>query len=496
MTFKVVTAEFLHETNTFNVHKTNLSSFEADTLLIGDDKLSARGQANTGLAGCIDCSRKFGWQMKHAVSAHAGPSGLVTTEAFEHIAGIILDAARAEQPDGVLLILHGAMVPEFCDDGEGELLARLRDAIGAELPVAITLDLHANVSQRMCELVQIIVSYKTYPHIDMREAARHAGEILQLAMLGEISPRTLRAHRPMLSEANGGRTDTGPMIDRLARARAYEAEADVFAVSINAGFEESDIAEIGPTVLVTYQGDADAHREFAESIADDIWARRAECLNTYYSVDEAADIAARYTGEAPLIIADYADNPGGGAYGDSTALLAALLKRGLVNACFGPMVDAEAARNLHQYNEGDSVTIAIGGKTDPRFGGEPLTLSGRLCHLSGGVCVGDGPMMGGLTMNFGLTCVLQVDGFAILVVSEPIQMYDLQQFRAFGIDPAEHTVVGLKSMQHFRAAFEPIAGEIIVCDSGALCTPDATKLSYRNLRHPIYPIDQDFEPGG
>jgi len=297
----------------------------------------------------------------------------------------------------------------------------------------------------------------------------------------------------MLGEANGGRTDIGPMIDRIARARAYETEPNVFAVSINAGFEESDIPEIGPTVLVTFQGDATAPRAFAENIADDIWARRAEYLNTYYSVEAAADIAANYTGDAPLIIADYADNPGGGAYGDSTDLLGALLKKDLSNTCFGPIVDPEAARRLHEYREGNTVTLAIGGKTDPHFGGGPLNLTGRVLHLSDGACIGDGPMMGGLKMNFGLTCVLQVDAIAILVVSEPIQMYDLQQFRTFGIDPAEHTVIGLKSMQHFRAAFEPIAGKIIVCDSGAICTPDATKLTYSNVQHPIYPIDQDFE---
>ncbi len=492
MAFKVLTAEFLHESNTFNVHKTGLFSFEADTLIIGDDQIMARGQANTGLAGCIDCSREFGWNMVHVVSAHAGPSGPVTTEAFERIAGLILDAAQAEQPDGILLCLHGAMVSEFCHDGEGELLARLRDVTGPDLPIAITLDLHANVSANMCDLAQIVVSYKTYPHIDMREAACHAGDILQRTMLGEIRPRTLRAHRPMLCDANGGRTDTGPMVERIARARAYESEANVFAVSINAGFEGSDIPEIGPTVLVTCQGDTVAHQVFAENIADDIWARRAECLNIFYSVEEAADIAARYTGEAPLIIADYADNPGGGAYGDSTALLDALLKKRLTNACFGPIVDPEAARRLHRYHEGDTVTIAIGGKTDPRFGGGPLTLTGCILRLSDGGCIGDGPMMGGLKMNFGLTCVLQVDAIAILVVSESIQMYDLQQFRSFGIDPTENRVVGLKSMQHFRAAFEPIAGRVIVCDSGALCTPDVMKLPYRSVPRPIYPLDQDL----
>ncbi len=496
MTLKVLTAEFLHESNTFNVHKTGLPSFEADTLLIGDDQIVARGRANTGLAGCIDCRREFGWHMVHAVSAHAGPSGPVTTEAFEYIVGLIIDAAQAEQPDGVLLPLHGAMVSEFYQDGEGELLSRLRHVIGPDVPVAITLDLHANVSTKMCDLAQIIVSYKTYPHIDMREAACHAGRILQRAMLGEISPRTLRAHRPMLCEANGGRTDIGPMVERIASARAYEAEPNVFAVSINAGFEGSDVAEIGPTVLVTCQGDAVAHQAFAEEIADDIWQQRTECLNTFYSVEAAADIAVAYSGsDGPLIIADYADNPGGGAYGDSTSLLEALIQKGLSKACFGPMVDPEAARQLHESSQGDIVTITVGGKTDPHFGGEPLTLTGRILRLSDGICIGDGPMMGGLEMNYGLTGVLQVDGVAILVVSEPIQMYDLQQFRSFGIDPAKHKVVGLKSMQHFRAAFEPIAGKVIVCDSGSLCTPDVTKLPYRNVPRPIYPLDyMDLSP--
>ena len=269
MAFNVLTAEFLHETNTFSVRQTDLAAYQAYTFRIGDDQLASFEGTNTGVAGCLECARKFGWQMNHAVTADAGPSGPVTTGAFDTITGLILDAARTKLPDGVLLALHGAMVPEFCEDGEGELLQRLRDVIGPHIPIAITLDLHANVSKKMCQLADIIVSYKTYPHIDIREAACHAGDILQRTMLGEISPFTLRAHRPMLGEANGGRTDIGPMIDRLERARAYELEADVLAVSINAGFEEADITEIGPTVLVTCQGDPASHQAFAESIADD-----------------------------------------------------------------------------------------------------------------------------------------------------------------------------------------------------------------------------------
>ncbi len=495
MTFKVLTAEFLHESNTFNMHKTGLSSFEARIFLIGEDAIAARGQAaNTGLAGCLECVGEFGWDMSHTISTVAEPSGPVTSDAFDLIAGLIVDGAREARPDGVLMALHGAMVTEFCEDGEGELLERLRAVIGPDVPVAVSLDLHANVTMKMCDLAQIIVSYKTYPHIDMREAAAHAGRILQRAMSGDIAPRTIRAHRPMLCEANGGRTDVGPMVERIARARAYEAEPDVFAVSINAGFEGSDIAEVGPTVLVTCQGDETAHRAFAEEIADDIWNRRTEVLNTYYIVEEAADIAATYAGSGgPLIIADCADNPGGGGYGDSTTLLDAMLKKRLSNTCFGPMVDPEAARKLHEHREGDTVTIAIGGKTDPRFGGGPLTLTGHIQRLSDGVCIGDGPMMGGLELKFGPTAVLRVDDIEIVVVCEPAQMWDLQQLKAVGNVPEERAVVGLKSMQHFRAAFEPIARKVIVCDSGALCTVDLAKLPYQNVPRPIYPLDPDME---
>lgn len=494
MTFNVLTADFLHETNTFNVHKTGLAEFEAHTFLIGGDHTAQFEGTNTGLAGCLDSAARFGWHMTHAVSAHAWPSGPIMTEVFDRIVDLILGAAQATLPDGVLLPLHGAAVPEFCDDGEGELLQRLRDVIGPDIPIAITLDLHANVTAAMCEQAQIIVSYKTYPHIDMREATCHAGAILQRAMTGEISPRTLRAHRPMLCEANGGRTDIGPMVDRIENARTYESEPNVFAVSINAGFEGSDIAEIGPTVLVTYQGDAAEHQTFAENIADDIWARRAEVFNTFYTVEESADIAADFVSSgAPLIVADYADNPGGGGYGDSTVLLGALLAKGISNGCFGPMVDPDAANHLNECNVGDTLTIEIGGKTDPRFGGGPLTVTGTILGLSDGICVGDGPMKNGQTIKFGPTAVLRVDGIDILVVNEPIQMYDQQQFRAFGIDLDAKSVIGLKSMQHFRAAFEPLAETVIVCDSGALCTPDSSKLPYRNVPRPIFPLDPDMK---
>lgn len=494
MSFKVLTAEISHETNSFSRYKTGKKAFIDRYVLMGDAALAERGDENTEIAGFVDAGRAHGWSIHHTLSAAAGPSGKVRRKAFDWLCEPIMDAINTHPFDGLLLGLHGAMGLDFCEDGEGELLQRIRNQLGMKIPIAITLDPHANVSPQMCELANIIVSFKTYPHTDMRATGRHAGDILHRTMTGEITPRTVRVVRPMLEEVNGGRTDIGPMIERIDVARAYEETADVFAVSINAGFASADVKTVGPTVLVTGQGDFAAHRAFAETIADDIWNRRFEVLNDYLSAAQAAAIAARYTPvDGPLVIADYADNPGAGGYGDSTELLRALLGAGVGNACFGPLVDANAAKKLRTLAVGQSVQITLGGTTDPRFGGGPLSLEGQLVSISDGCFIGDGAMIHGLHGSFGPSAVLKVKGVEILVVSIARQILDLQQFRAFGIDPQRKQVVALKSMQHFRAAFEPIAGQVIVCDSGALCTPRYDRLPYRNVPRPIFPLDKDME---
>ncbi len=492
MTFRVLTAEFAHETNTFSRLITGKQAFRAQYALIGDEAITARGEANTELAGFLDTGRQYGWQVEHVLSAAAGPGGKVERAAFDWLCDPIVAALERGSFDGILLGLHGASVLDFSEDGEGELLRRLRAALRDEIPIAVTLDPHANVSREMCSLADILVAFRTYPHVDMRETGRRAGAILQRTMAGEITPRTVRVSRPMLEEANGGRTDAGPMIERLAAAAKYEQHADVFAVSINAGFASTDIAEVGPTVLVTCQGDLDRHTAFAETLADDIWSRRHEVLNDYLTVEAAAAAAAVFDPRnGPLVIADYADNPGAGAYGDSTALLGALLEAGVKSACFGPLVDGEVARALHRAEVGERIKVVLGGKIDAAFGGGPLTLEGELVSVSDGNYEGVGPILGGLARSYGPTAVLRVEGIEILIVTIAKQMLDLQQFKAFGIQPELQQVIALKSMQHFRAAFEPIAAKVIVCDSGALCTPHYERLPYRNVRRPIFPLDQD-----
>ena len=495
MPFHVLTGAFVHESNTFKKGETSLQDFRDDVLDLGQAAIDRFGDVNDELAGFLDAGRAAGWKVTHTVSAHATPGAVVSQEAFDHIAGLICNAAAEHRDtlDGILLSLHGSMVPSFCEDGEGELLRRLRAIVGPDMPIAVTLDLHAMVTPAMVEQAQILVSYKTYPHVDMRQIGRQAGDLLDATMRGAVKPRTLRVHVPMLDEANAGRTDVPETAALYAAAAAHEAEPGILAVSINAGFSEADITEMGPTVLVTHDKGHEARAaEIASGLARRIWDGRGKVANTFLTPDQAAAEARDFDpAQGPLVIADYADNPGAGAYGDATALLQALLKAGAAPGAFAPMIDPEAAAILHRHKVGDIVTLEIGGKCDPTFGGGPLRLTGEIVHLSDGTYTGDGPILGGITHSFGPTAVLRVLGIDILLVTLPGQMLDLQQVRTFGIEPARLRFLVVKSMQHFRAAFEPVSGKVIVCDTGALATPQAHLRPYARVRRPVWPLDKD-----
>ncbi len=503
MPFHVLTAAFVHESNTFKKGETTLQDFRDGALDLGQEAVARFGDVNEELAGFLDAGRAAGWRITHTVSAHATPGARVAREAFDHIAGLICDGASQHRDtlNGILLSLHGAMVPVFCEDGEAELLTRLRAIVGPDMPIAVTLDLHAMATPAMVALAQIFVSYKTYPHVDMRETGRHAGLLLDLAMRGVIHPATLRAHRPMLEEANSGRSDVPQTAALYSRATGFEAEPGILAVSINAGFSEADIAEAGPTVLVSYD---QAHpgamlraSAIAETLAATIWDQRGQVSNDFLTPEAAALIARDFdAAHGPLVIADYADNPGAGAYGDATSLLQALLEAGATGGGLAPMIDPEAAALLHRHRVGESVTLDLGGKQDAAFGGGPLRLTGQILHLSNGDYTGDGPILAGVSHSFGPTAVLRVQGIDILVVTLAGQMLDLQQVRTFGIEPQKLRFLVVKSMQHFRAAFEPISGRVIVCDSGALATPQARLRPYRRVKRPVWPLERDgFVPG-
>ncbi|MCC7276632.1 MAG: M81 family metallopeptidase [Alphaproteobacteria bacterium] len=485
---RVIVGQFCHETNTFSVQKADVEDFAKLFCYRGDEVPARLRGTNSEIAGFLDVAEREGWAVRHTVATFANPSGPVTDRAWRELGGLILDAARAAPVDGVLLALHGAMVTESHDDAEGQLLEELRAIIGPAVPVAVTLDLHANVSDRMAAHASALVSYRTYPQVDMRERGREAAGLLRRAMAGEVRPTTVVARRPQLMGVAGGRTDTGPMLDVLARARAMEAEPGVLSVSVNAGFAKADILDAGPTATVTGDGDDPRWRAMAEELMDMVWATRNE-RGRVLTPAEAAARAAAWTGPGPLVIADGGDNPGGGAYGDSTSVLRALLDAGVADVALGSIRDAQAVAAMRAAGLGAEVTLDVGGKVDPSFGGPPLRLTGRVVHLGSGDFTHEGPMWAGLEASFGPTAVLRTAGVDVIVATNLLQLLDRNQFRVNGIEPADRRVLVVKSSQHFRAAFGPIAGEIIVADGGGLTTRDFTRMTYRRLRRPVFPLD-------
>jgi microcystin degradation protein MlrC len=492
---RVLTGRFMHETNTFSVQKTDMALWRRRDFHLGNEIPAAFRNTRSALGATFEAADKYGWVLVHPVSANANPSGIVTDDAFEQIGGMMLEAARRGPIDGVLLHLHGAMVVDSYEDGEGELLARLRRILGADAPIVVTLDLHANVTEQMAQSASALIAFRTYPHVDQYERAWQGAELLERAMRGEVKPRTVIARRPMLYGLDRGRHQKGPMAELIARGEALEQSGEILVASACAGFSRANIRDVGPSVTITIdmaRGDARPHGQtIAEQFMDHAWETRDYESFKLLSVNEAVARARQgKPGDKPLVVADYTDNPGGGGYGDATAFLKGLVEGGVESAAFHAICDPEAVAEGMRIGIGVPTTITLGGKTDPRMGGGPLTLTGEVTHLSNGKFIAYGPMGGGLERDYGPSMVFRTGGIDIIAISNNGQAVDLGQFTSLGIDPPRYTTVCVKSMQHFRAAFEPIAREVILVDTGALCSEIYTPELFDKVRRPIWPLDE------
>ncbi|MBZ6079321.1 M81 family metallopeptidase [Microvirga puerhi] len=487
MAQRILVAEFMHETNTFSVQPTDEAAFRNSSYYIDSEIPDAFRGTRTSMGAAFEAAEKFGWTLVHPLVASANPSGRVTNECFEALAGRILDAGAGI--DGILLHLHGSMSTASHDDGEGELLARLRARVGPDIPIAIVLDLHATVTQLMADNINVLISYRTYPHVDQYERTWQAAEILQKALERKVLPKVAVARRPILYALDGGRTTSPPMMELLRRGDALEASGQAIVVSVQAGFSSADVFDIGPSVAVTAD-DSKVAIDIAEDLMDFAWEQRTFSSIHFTPLDEAIAKAKAEAREAkPLIIADYSDNPGSGAYGDATTLLKAALDADLQNVGFHAICDSEAVQQAQAAGVGNQVTLMLGGKTDPTMGGGPLQVTGHVVAITDGSFIAYGPMGGGARRNYGLSLLLRVRGVEIIVISNNGQATDLAQFTSLGVDPTRKSTLIVKSMQHFRAAFEPIAREVLEVDTGALSTRNFKERPYRKVRRPIWPLD-------
>jgi microcystin degradation protein MlrC len=443
---------------------------------------------NIPVGGFIDAAKSHGWTLLPSCWAGAIPSSYVTQDAFERIAGAIVDDVRAalagDGLDGIYLDLHGAAVAEHADDAEGELLQRLRDIVGPGLPIVASLDLHANVTQRMLALADALVSYRTYPHVDMADTGALAAELMARRLrAGRKEP--LHARRvPYLIALNSQSTFMEPAKSLYERLVALDREYGT-VLSFCPGFPAADFDECGPTVW--------GHGERAQAAVEALYAAVAEPTQWQGEVLSAHDAAQRAlalaeTAGLPVVVADTQDNPGAGGDSNTTGMLHALLAQGAGRrfpgqVALGLMYDPAAGRAALEAGVGAELDLAL-GQSVPTFGGPsdaPLRGRFKVLAVSDGVCTLKGPMMRGLTVRLGPSACLEIEGIRVAVVSGKKQLLDRELLRMLGIPPELMRVIVVKSSVHFRADFQPNASHVLVAKAAGPMAAVPADLPWKKL---------------
>ncbi len=494
MSRRVLLAAVMHEANSFARRFAPLDHFRRQGVFLGDEIPARFGPTRTEMAGFLEAARAQGWRIETPIAVPTAPEGPVARDAYAFFRDRLAEGARRAMPlDGVLLALHGSMVAEGEDDGDGGLAQAVRDAVGPDVPISLTLDPHSNVSDRLAGAVNAITAYRTHPHTDHKETGLRAAETLRRTMAGEISPRVHLVRGFQMRGFDSCRTTLpdGPMRRALALARQIEAEdPDVIEVSIQSGFVLADVWQVGPSVAVTANGDDPRFRRHGERMIRFAWDERENDTVPMLRVEKAMRQArAVPPGPGPVVIADFGDAPGGGAYGDATNLLRLVLEEPIPGSVFASIFDPEAVKQAQAAGIGARIRIRLGGHTAPEHGGGPVEGEYEVLRLSDGAYVHEGPYTPGLRGNFGPSALLARNGVRIIVSTFQRNILDQQQLKIFGIEPRETGLIALKCMDAFRAAFQPIARAVIACESGGVSSRTHGALPYHKVRRPIWPLD-------
>jgi microcystin degradation protein MlrC len=491
---KLVVAMMMHETNTFSPVPTPFEAFGRASHMAGPEAVVEFTGTNTQLGGFLEVAREMGAEVVLPLAASAHPSGYVERAAFERMCDAIVGAIRAGC-DAAFLALHGAMVAEHCDDGEGELLRRVR-AVAPELPIAVGLDFHAQLTQAMVDHCTVIAGYRTYPHVDMAQTGVRAGRTLARALAGEVRPRMVWGVRPMLTSTLVHTPARQPMKDIMDLAVAAEEGGEVLNASVFGGFPQADIPHLGCSAVVVCDGATERGQALLERLLDLAWERRAEFL--YRGEPLRAQIARAKTLEGgPIILADHGDNTASGGTQDVMSVVAEALRQGLDDAIAGPICDPATVHQCLEAGIGATLTVELGGKIAmPQVGlaPRPLKLSGRVRRITDGEFVVTGPMATGTRVRMGRTVVLDVGPMQIVVSERRSEPFDLGVFTHCGLDPRRARYVLIKSRQHFRAGFEPIARHIVMCDGEGCTGSDLARFPWQRRRVPLYPFEPDAAP--
>ncbi|MES2877105.1 MAG: M81 family metallopeptidase [Pseudomonadota bacterium] len=487
---KILIARFNHETNTFSPVPTPLEAF-APTY----DEAAYRANLGmrTAMAAFIDLAQALGATLVTPVSATANPSGPVQAPAYDALTARIVAAAAG--CDAILLDLHGAMVAENSLDGEGDLLARVR-AAAPGVPVGVALDLHGNITQKMVDNADVVVGFKTYPHVDMYETGLHAGRLL-LAMLQGEQRYTIRWRQlPLMSHTLCSTTLHGAMLRAVHSAQAAEQDG-LPAVSIFAGFSLADIPapciSVVTTAIDSPQGLA-AAQAVVDRIADQIWAERAQFVYRSEALASSMERALAMAEGAtrPVLLLDHSDNCMSGGTCDTMDVLQAALAHGLQDIAVGPLCDPQAVAAMVQAGVGARVELALGNKvplTQLGIAKQAMQVTGTVRAVCDGEYTVSGPIYTGQRCCMGRTVLLDIGSALIVVTERPHEPWDLGVFQCVGVDPVRHRFLLLKSRMYCRPVFVPITQGLIECDSPGVTSSDYDLFPFSRVKRPVFPLD-------
>jgi microcystin degradation protein MlrC len=491
---KIAIAGFMHETNCFVPGYTDYEDFARPSdrpgILRGEEVVTELAVSGTSTAGFLAGSRDGNHDIVPMLWASTTPGGPVTAHAYERICGEILARLSDLWPvDAVYLDLHGAMVSVGHEDGEGELLRRVRAVVGEEIPIVISLDYHANVTTMMVANADAILPYHTYPHVDQVATGERAALAMKRLLIdGRPAGRALR-HLPFLLPLNFQCTLVEPS-KSIVEAGQARIDDDIVSLAYLAGFPPSDLAECGPTVSVHARDQETADRA-ANEIAHLVAVKESEFAEPLLQPDEAVqramEIAA--TASKPVVIADTQDNPGCGGSADTVGMLAALVRNQAKGALFGVVKDELAAAAAHEAGPGAEIDLALGGGTDLP-GVEPFAGRFRVEVVNDGRYTSNGPVSQGKRYNVGPSALLSIDGIRVAVSSRRVQALDRMVFENFGLDLSQQSVIVLKSTCHYRAHFDPISETTFAALAPGGHGANPAEFPYNNLRSGVryYPL--------
>ncbi len=482
-----------HETSTFAKSKTTLAEFaDGFGCYRGTEILNRFRGANICTGGFIDGAKQHGFELVPLLWCFAYPSGLIVAADYASLKAEFLGRLRQDQAahgpvDGVLLDLHGAMVVEGIDDADADFIAAVRAAVGPDCPIVVTFDLHGNHSAARVAAATAIVGFDTYPHVDMAERGREAADIIVATLKGSIRPVMAFRSVPLFWSAPCQITAHPPMNEVLDVAHAIEQRLGIVSVTVATGFPWADVPNMGASVIVVADDDQGLADRMADELSNWIWQRRERWHRPPVSVADALR-QGEAIGKFPIILADHADNTGGGAAGDSTEILQTFLDRQLRDSLILYIVDPETVELAHFAGTGKLLGTPVGGKSDP-VQGPPVRMRAVVRALSEGDFEYDGPMYAGLTGNMGRSAWLEQDGVNVVVVTAHEQPLGPAFARTLGIDCQAMKYIAVKSAVHFRSGFERFAGSIFDVDARAIHTHDFASLVYHKRPRPMYPVD-------